>query len=603
MQILIDFQDPFEMDYNVARCVTKDGLYTVSLSYMTSLFTVVTLVFQIRGEFMRASRVLATRPERAIVALAELCEERKDEELVVAPPYQPRQPSLPPQTPYTVGSQTLRPKVEERFSPPAQFFEPGPRQVIQPVTIRPPPEHMAPKRSKWTSPPPPEASSADHTLFENQLGMGLQLATSSTEAREQDLAYNSSESNSEVFTDEGSDAAEDDIKSVRSYTEGSPNISSGPLRRPSWYAHETVRAMPALPLSSGHSSRSSSSTRGRFIRPPEQMEPSPPTAYRTPAEFIPSSRFDSSRRSSSGPPARCLKVSPLSSNTPLAVATPLPPSPESPNEQKVSDSSNVFYQTTTTRSPRPTTLYPNSGAHSSLLARYQSQAGYIIPVPHDIIPSNLPPSLSSLNPRAGLGTHGRSPFGGPDTPTPTSYHSLHSHSLSTSTITTTRTPPPRLAKSSPRPSQGSAGSSPLTSHFEPPSLRQQTSSRNSNRSIHHSHMDTPSPHIPSSTLVSVSPQPSAGNNSTSSTGSSPTPSSNGYSTSISRSPSPQSPSPPVTAVPAKLHQNVKDQQEDEAIFQSSLSGLTIKDGDTEIKDHEGRRGILVDLEAAKENES
>ena len=43
MQILIDFQDPFEMDYNVARCVTKDGLYTVSLSYMTSLFTVVTL--------------------------------------------------------------------------------------------------------------------------------------------------------------------------------------------------------------------------------------------------------------------------------------------------------------------------------------------------------------------------------------------------------------------------------------------------------------------------------------------------------------------------------------------------------------------------------
>jgi hypothetical protein len=24
------WQDPFEIDYNVARCVTKDGLYTVS---------------------------------------------------------------------------------------------------------------------------------------------------------------------------------------------------------------------------------------------------------------------------------------------------------------------------------------------------------------------------------------------------------------------------------------------------------------------------------------------------------------------------------------------------------------------------------------------
>ncbi|KAE9403746.1 PAP/OAS1 substrate-binding domain-containing protein [Gymnopus androsaceus JB14] len=55
-------EDPFETDYNVARCVTKDGLYTI------------------RGEFMRASRVLAARPERAILALADLCDERKDED-------------------------------------------------------------------------------------------------------------------------------------------------------------------------------------------------------------------------------------------------------------------------------------------------------------------------------------------------------------------------------------------------------------------------------------------------------------------------------------------------------------------------------------------
>ncbi|KAH9986209.1 hypothetical protein BJV74DRAFT_775069, partial [Russula compacta] len=53
-------EDPFETDFNVARCVTRDGLYTI------------------RGEFMRASRILSTRPERATYAIAQLCEERMD---------------------------------------------------------------------------------------------------------------------------------------------------------------------------------------------------------------------------------------------------------------------------------------------------------------------------------------------------------------------------------------------------------------------------------------------------------------------------------------------------------------------------------------------
>ncbi|KAJ7146018.1 hypothetical protein C8R44DRAFT_600746, partial [Mycena epipterygia] len=56
-------EDPFELDFNVGRCVTKDGIYTI------------------RGEFMRASRILSNRPERAVVALAELCAERPDEDL------------------------------------------------------------------------------------------------------------------------------------------------------------------------------------------------------------------------------------------------------------------------------------------------------------------------------------------------------------------------------------------------------------------------------------------------------------------------------------------------------------------------------------------
>ncbi|RXK37596.1 hypothetical protein M231_05138 [Tremella mesenterica] len=54
-------EDPFETTYNVARTVTKDGLYTI------------------RGEFMRATRILTQRPDRAVLALAELCREREEE--------------------------------------------------------------------------------------------------------------------------------------------------------------------------------------------------------------------------------------------------------------------------------------------------------------------------------------------------------------------------------------------------------------------------------------------------------------------------------------------------------------------------------------------
>jgi terminal uridylyltransferase len=53
-------EDPFQAGYNVARTVTRDGLYTI------------------RGEFMRASRILTTRSERVSSVLAELCEERED---------------------------------------------------------------------------------------------------------------------------------------------------------------------------------------------------------------------------------------------------------------------------------------------------------------------------------------------------------------------------------------------------------------------------------------------------------------------------------------------------------------------------------------------
>ena len=69
---------------------------------------------QIRGEFMRASRVFSARPERAIVALAQLCEERKDDEIVhpdfnqIGPSDPPRMSPVLAQTPCTMGSSPAR---------------------------------------------------------------------------------------------------------------------------------------------------------------------------------------------------------------------------------------------------------------------------------------------------------------------------------------------------------------------------------------------------------------------------------------------------------------------------------------------------------------
>ncbi|KAI6038002.1 hypothetical protein EDC04DRAFT_2071480 [Pisolithus marmoratus] len=154
-------EDPFETDFNVARCVTREGLY------------------QIRGEFMRASRILAMRP-RALVALSQLCEEKVGDPQVVAPPpiFVPPRLAVPP------GNNNLvrlrGPSPSERLSPRPEFLNSGrdsPREQCTPVPARP--EHMASKRNQRTSSPPPEAPASQHATFENQLGAGLVLATSS----------------------------------------------------------------------------------------------------------------------------------------------------------------------------------------------------------------------------------------------------------------------------------------------------------------------------------------------------------------------------------------------------------------------------------------
>ncbi|KIJ47359.1 hypothetical protein M422DRAFT_249215 [Sphaerobolus stellatus SS14] len=304
-------EDPFETDFNVARCVTKEGLYAI------------------RGEFMRASRILAARPERTIMALAQLCEEREDEFARPLPsqPFVPPRLSIPSQPPYSVNSSELRPSgsLPEFFTPassvPISSRMPGddshsnsspPKAVDLPSTVADTPEHMAPKRSKYTSPPPPD--DPEHKSYENRLGLGISLATSSTTARQPVRAEEASSSSSEILSDE--DRAE--VESVGSLDGIGTGVHRMPMSQelkrlsffattseeeePGWLVINTPKANTQEPLGRDNQ-RGRAPLRFGFGVGDQSATPTPtPKSHaRTPTvEGVPIP--DSPRRSMSGPP-------------------------------------------------------------------------------------------------------------------------------------------------------------------------------------------------------------------------------------------------------------------------------------------------------------
>ena len=477
---------------------------------------------------MRAARILASRPERAIIALAELCEERKEEDLISPPPFvPPRLSPLPPQTPYTVGSLSLRPKgaPPDRLSPPTQFFEPGPRSsVVGKVSPPSPPEHMAARRSKWTCPPPPEASPADHTLFEDKLGKGLKLATASTDARENETASHSSPGNSEILSDDEhrSDAGEsDDVLSVRSFTEGSVSSPTMPIGRAlRLHSQESLVRTDSIPSRFVTDANIRPSSRGRISnRIPERMHNESPLRPRLGNDFSALSRAEISQRSLSGSP-RPLNGFDWPSGSAVALVTPLPPSPITPNNPQTLESVTIYQ----TPSPRPSVFHLIPGSQSPLFSQYGRHQIYIPSI--GPTPQGTYPNVQLMNPRASElsePTSGRSE-GRLDTPTPASYARFsHSHTPSTSTITSS-TPLPNSTLQS-------AGSS------IPPT------------SPHESKPPSP-PTIPSEQHGATPLSASASPASTSNSSHSHSPTSSGYATSVSPSPPPPptlSPSPPPTA--------------------------------------------------------
>jgi len=327
---------------------------------------------------MRATRILSTRPERAVYAIAQLCEERIDGLTPATSPtaafVPPRLSLFPPQTPYTVGSSPMRlTKIEvpdptnvsdtqPKCPPPEASSAAGPSTST--------PDHMAPKRSKWTSPPPISASAEDRSQFENQLGLGLALATLPTDARQMNGGYASSSNNSEILTDDG-----DDLQSIQSLS-----LSEVPERDPDGCngvsaSLPSSSPLPSSPLVSTQcivANSPPSPVPGGNVLPPKALHIVPRDSYplmlsnplqglrgrsARHLDFISTSpRLNSPRRSHSGPPGPLsagLSGKPFPLLT-MAVMTPLPPSPPPPPLSSAQP--YVYYES----APSPTTAYPVS---------------------------------------------------------------------------------------------------------------------------------------------------------------------------------------------------------------------------------------------------
>lgn len=452
---------------------------------------------------MRASRILATKPDRALIALAQLCEEREEELVPAAPgngnPYLTtagRLHPLPPQVPYTVGSSQNPPPVPIQIVAPGSgpilsadsFVNNGtpasveakeaPRPLFQPLSTPSPSEgpaagpsstispsvnptadplqqhmhgrktsvdvvaeggtpklqHMAPTRSKWTSPPPPDAPLSAHDSYRNNLGLGLSLATSSTPAREipaekrspsatstassasgylRDGDEDGAEGSSQPGSPGASSAASADVgntsfESAASTSTVVPGGESVGLRHPvpmrlqlgkqsvsdlgsSSPDHEHGRSPRMTPRASQNfAPQSSPGNGGGRGRASERSDAGPasasasastPTNGKSATSFFPYTKPlitpSTPRRSSSGPPT-------LQSPPPTATATAFESDP-------ASDTSGVAGPSSSTTRPYSTASSPSNSRNPPLTL---DTAGYYNP-PVSISPNTSPKKNSS----------------------------------------------------------------------------------------------------------------------------------------------------------------------------------------------------------------
>ncbi|PSS37277.1 hypothetical protein PHLCEN_2v915 [Hermanssonia centrifuga] len=396
---------------------------------------------------------------------------------------------MPPETPYNIHSSPMRPsgaRLPERLSPTAAHEVPSSISIGSSVVPADQPdhlEHMAPKRSQWTSPPPPEASEAERSAFEDRLGQGLYLATVSTDARESEQDTFSS-NNSEVFTDEEdqrSIAESDDARSIRSYTESGAYHGRSPVVMHSpqlgSYVHDpsSSRAVPRMQTvqteGGGVDPKWFSRLRGR---PPLKVaqyasEANTPLSSNSKSRnegFTPPPRMETPRRSMSGPARAMNRFSTSALPTVVTPVSAYPSRAYAIAHQVQPQRSNVFYETAPIRERMSRALGP---PYAMPVARLPS-FGRV-----DTLSSGDTGSFEFGNVRPVHLTYNHDGGDSPAGPTPpmsttpsqanTGYSRLHSHTHSHSQATVTAPTPP-----------------PNTAHFASPLHRRSSLSRSRSRS-------------------------------------------------------------------------------------------------------------------------
>ena len=179
---------------------------------------------QIRGEFMRASRVFSARPDRAILALAQLCEERKEDEITqpdglnqTSPFIPPRMSPTPAQTPHTAGSSPARLNADAAPHIP-QFA----RNFVHPqqtITQRLPtlPEHPTANPNWNGSAKSPNVVRSAYVGGLNRAYLPNAIHTVSNDV--------SSDTSDIITDDEMMEAFLDTVDDVRSFVDGSPEFT------------------------------------------------------------------------------------------------------------------------------------------------------------------------------------------------------------------------------------------------------------------------------------------------------------------------------------------------------------------------------------------
>ena len=180
---------------------------------------------QIRGEFMRASRVFSSRPERAIMALAQLCEERKDDEVIqpdgsnqTSPFIPPRMSPTPAQTPYTAGSSPARLNADAAPHVPQFARNLAHNQQTVPQRLPTLPEHATANNPDWN-----DSADAPNVIRSTCVD-GLDRTYPPNTIR--GVSSDASSDTSDIITDdEMMEAFLDSTDDVRSYADGSPEFT------------------------------------------------------------------------------------------------------------------------------------------------------------------------------------------------------------------------------------------------------------------------------------------------------------------------------------------------------------------------------------------